>query len=296
MSSFPALAALLAAVATCVPAVPRGAEAPAASPPVSLPRTETRTVRGANGIAYRLDVAIPAHPAPAGRPRPVIVVLDSDYAFPIVRAIVEHLSERGWIDEPVVIGVGYAGETTRESYRTNRTRDYTPIHSPSGGYGASYQASSGGGPAFARFLREEVLPWAAKAHGATGPRVLVGHSYGGLFACWMLVEHPGTFDGFVAVSPSLWYADRFLLGRARASLAARKDLPVSAYLAVGSREGNAERDMQEDLRSLHALLSSAPLPGLRTRVEVLPDETHDSVFPGAVSNGLRFVLPGLRPP
>ena len=32
------------------------------------------------------------------------------------------------------------------------------------------------------------------------------------------------------------------------------------------------------------------------RLDVLPDETHDSVFPGAVSNGLRFLLPGPRPP
>lgn len=290
------LVVLLAVAVLGAPGATGATGAPAPPSPVSLPRTEVRTVRAANGIAYRLDVALPRHPAPAGRPRPAVVVLDADYAFPIVRAIVEHLSERGWIDEAVVIGVGYAGETTRESYRTNRTRDYTPVHSPSGGYGPSYQVASGGGPAFARFLLDEVLPWAATAHGATGPRILVGHSYGGLFTCWMMVEQPGAFDGYVAVSPSLWYAERFLLGRARAALATRRDHPAAAYLAVGSREGNAERDMQQDLRAFHALLAAASPSGLRTRIDVLPDETHDSVFPGAVSNGLRFVLPGLRPP
>jgi uncharacterized protein len=253
-------------------------------------------VQGANGVSYRLDVSLPRAPPPSGRPRPLVVVLDADYAFPVVRAVVEHLAERGWIDEVVVIGVGYDGPTTVESYRKNRTRDYTPVPFPTGGYGPEFQAVSGGGPAFARFLADEVLPLAGKEYGVTGPRILVGHSYGGLLACWMMVERPGVFDGYVAVSPSLWYADRFLLGRARVTLEGRADLAVAAYLAVGSREGNGERDMQQDLRAFHALLSSRSFPGLRSRLDVLPDETHDSVFPGAVSNGLRFVLPGPRPP
>ncbi|HQR29089.1 MAG TPA: alpha/beta hydrolase-fold protein [Anaeromyxobacteraceae bacterium] len=293
MHPSPGRGRILVAVAAAL-AVSLGGVARAA--PVSLPRTEVRTLRGANGISYRLDVSLPRSPAPAGRTRPVVVVLDSDYAFPVVRAVVEHLAERGWIDEVVVIGVGYDGETTRETYRTNRTRDYTPLPHPTGGYGPAYQVVSGGGPAFVRVLVEQVLPLAARDYGATGPRVLVGHSYGGLLACWTMVERPGAFDAFVAVSPSLWYADRHVLARTRAALEARKDLPVAAYLAVGSREGNAERDMQEDLRAFHALLVSRSLPGLRTRLDVLPDETHDSVFPGAVSNGLRFVLPGPRPP
>lgn len=131
-------------------------------------------MRGGNGVSCRLDVALPRAPPPAGRSRPLVVVLDSDYGFPIVRAIVEHLAERGWADEVVVIGVGYAGSTTQDGYRTNRTLDHTPVPYPTGDYGI------------------------------TGPRILVGHSYGGLFACWLLVEHPGAFDGYVAVSPSLW--------------------------------------------------------------------------------------------
>ena len=106
----------------------------------------------------------------------------------------------------------------------------------------------------------------------------------------MLLERPGSFQGFVVVSPSLWYGDRFLLGRARGLPAPGKDLPGRAYLAVGSREGNAERDMQVDLRTFRDLLEARTLPGFRSRLEVLPDETHDSVFPAAVSNGLRFVL------
>lgn len=266
-------------------------------PPVTLPRTEVRVVRAAaNGVAYRLDVALPRGFARGGGVGyPLVVVLDSDYAFPVVRAVVEHLSDRGWIPASVIVGVGYEGATTEESYRRNRTRDYTPVPFPTGGYGPAFQKVSGGGPAFERFLVEELLPLAARDYRATGDRVLVGHSYGGLLASHVLLERPGAFQGFVVVSPSLWYADRFLLGRAREVLATREELRAMAYLAVGSREGNAERDMQSDLRTFHALLEARAFAGFRSRLDVLPDETHDSVFPGAVSNGLRFVLRERRP-
>ena len=36
-----------------------------------------------------------------------------------------------------------------------------------------------------------------------GPVLLVGHSYGGLFACWMMVERPGAFDTGGAISRAM---------------------------------------------------------------------------------------------
>lgn len=42
----------------------------------------------------------------------------------------------------------------------------------------------------------------------TGPKVLFGHSYGGLFTLNALFTRPGLFDTFVAASPSIWFNDR----------------------------------------------------------------------------------------
>lgn len=50
--------------------------------------------------------------------------------------------------------------------------------------------------------------------------------------------------------------------------------------------------MVEELRRLATALEGDPPPGLSLRWEIADDETHNSVFPRALSNGLRFVLEG----
>ena len=81
-----------------------------------------------------------------------------------------------------------------------------------------------------------------------GDRKLVGHSYGGLFGAWNLISAPGLFQRYIIVSPSLWYADRWIF-----TLPVPKKLDARAYLAVGSLEGN-EQDMANDLRRYAKLL------------------------------------------
>ena len=63
----------------------------------------------------------------------------------IARNVVDHLSEREHLRPAIVVGVGYPGGVDRESddYRFNRARDYTPTHSPEGGYGAKWQTAVG---------------------------------------------------------------------------------------------------------------------------------------------------------
>jgi predicted alpha/beta superfamily hydrolase len=109
--------------------------------------------------------------------------------------------------------------------------------------------------------------------------VLVGHSYGGLFAIWSLLTRPELFAGVVAVSPSLWYDARSVLALASESAAGR------LYAATGDLENPA---MARDLLALKERLAKS---SLKSRIEVLEGETHNSIFPRALSNGLRFLWP-----
>ncbi len=160
-----------------------------------------------------------------------------------------------------------------------------PKPSPTGGYGPEYQKHSGGGPKFRQFLGEELIPFIDRTFRTTGKRVLVGHSYGGLFASWTLHTAPELFQGYVIVSPSLWYDERWLFAQRPVAPKSR----LRAYLTVGSLEGSGH-DMQGDLARFAKLLRGRPL--LQVRHEVLPDETHNSLFPSAFSRGIRFVLEG----
>jgi hypothetical protein len=51
--------------------------------------------------------------------------------------------------------------------------------------------------------------------------------------------------------------------------------------------------MVGDLRELADRLGRRRYRGLAVASRVMDDETHNSVFPGCLSNGLRFVLEGV---
>lgn len=91
-------------------------------------------------------------------------------------------------------------------------------------------------PPFARFIREELLPWIEGAHPATvrsRERVIAGLSYTGLASCYVALNAPGRFTRVIAQSGSLWWNDCWLVEQYRQTTAR---LPLAFYLDVGLRE------------------------------------------------------------
>lgn len=279
MSIWRALCVLLA---ICAPA------AGTAATPVKLARTEQWSQHSvATGQQYSIAVSLPkAVATEPQRERPLIVVLDADYAFALARNMVEHLSDRGRMPPAIVVGVGYPeGIESIDTYRRHRTRDYTPTHSVEGGYGPEIMRRSGGGPKFYQFLRTELLPELDKRFPIDAEsRTLVGHSFGGLFAAYALGQQDVPFQNFIIVSPSLWFDDRTLLKSFvdRKSASGAPDRRV--FLAVGGMEAGM---MSTDLGALHRSLCRQQ--GQNTWLRIFPDEHHDSVFPVALSHGLRLI-------
>jgi predicted alpha/beta superfamily hydrolase len=244
-----------------------------ATEPVALPRTTTLHVTAkSNGVAYKLYVSLPRDNEKSQERYPVIYTLDADYSFAVARNVVEHLADREHLRWAIVVSIAYDGP---DQYRVNRTRDYTPTHTPEGGYGPEYQKHSGGGPKFRQFLGEELIPLIDRTYRTTSERTLVGHSYGGLFSSWTMLT-TDLFTGYVIVSPSLWYDDSMMF-RLKGTPKAR------AYIAAGSIENPV---MARDAKRFAARLG----PG--HKVEILDDETHNSIFPSAFSRGIRFVMKG----
>jgi predicted alpha/beta superfamily hydrolase len=247
--------------------------------PVALLRTEQHAqVARSNGQRYDVQVALPRGYGEGTERYGVLLVLDADYAFPVAHGIVDHLADRDRIRPLIVVGVAYPGNTYPRTYRLNRTRDYTPVRSAEG-YGDGVQDVSGGAGAFLSYLADELLPWLDRTYRtAPGDRTLVGHSYGGLFGTWTLHTRPAVFARYLLVSPSLWYADRMLFR-----------LPPPApgpevVLAVG---GDEAPRMPADLRELAGVLRAR---GVSVHDRVYEGENHDTVFPTALTWGLRTLF------
>lgn len=249
-----------------------------------------------NGVAYKLYVRTPPrYDARRADGYPVIVTLDADYSFAICANHLDHLAERqGQAPEAILVSIAYDGDyPDRDRYRASRTRDYTPVFWPDGGYGERFQAASGGGPAFLDVIEREILPLiAARYHARADERTLVGHSYGGLLAAWALQTRPALFNRYLLVSPSLWYANGLVLSREAAGNAARLARKTRVYMGVGSWEEQPQnnRAMVSDLTRFAELLAARGDPNLVSECRVFEDETHASIFPAAFSTGIRHLF------
>jgi predicted alpha/beta superfamily hydrolase len=106
-----------------------------------------------------------------------------------------------------------------------------------------------------------LVPRVETAVHGRGPRVIGGSSLGGLAALQAWLRHPEVFSGAMAMSPSLWFADRRVL---RTFERGHAPLPPAGrlYLDAGAREKGR---MFADTERLADLLSEAGLGADRLR-------------------------------
>jgi predicted alpha/beta superfamily hydrolase len=274
------------------------AQAQQAPAPVALSGTEQHDLAsGVNGQKYRLYVALPDGYDPEGGTRyPVLYLLDGYFAFPAAVTALGGMAIQRELEDVIVVGIG-DGEHAFDSWFVNRWRDYTPsLNAAADSAGASSfgipagRVSSGGAPAFLRVLREEILPFVEATYRTSGDRGIAGHSFGGLFAAWVLLEAPDLFRRYGINSPSLWWNGGEMFEREADRAARNGVLAAHVFLSVGSLEGR----MVPSMERFAAALRSRGDAGLAVDVVVFEGETHGSVGAAMVARTLR-VLYASRP-
>jgi predicted alpha/beta superfamily hydrolase len=147
----------------------------------------------------------------------------------------------------LVVGIGYP-EDDPEAWMSRRTLDLTPC-APSQfrPHDSQNPADWGGLDRFLDFIDEQVQPRVREAYPlAAAHRVLFGHSLGGLAVTHALLHRPDSYEGWFAVSPSVWWENRMVLdGLAAWSEAARgrPGMPPRVFLATGGLEETAQKPM-----------------------------------------------------
>lgn len=227
---------------------------------------------------------------------PVVYLLDGDDHFAAVTSMIQQLSSfNGNTVCPEMIVVGIPN--------TDRMRDLTPTHgSPSGLTSAGELKTSGGGENFTAFLARELLPYVDAHYPTSAHRTLIGHSLGGLLVINTLVHHPGLFDNYVALDPSMWWDAGKLLRQAHEALAQPRFAGRSLFVGVantmptGFDTVRVRRDTSpatEFMRSKLALrdeLARHRGNGLRVMSTYYPNDTHGSVPLIATYDALRFLF------
>ena len=248
------------------------------APPVTLQNTEHRTLRSEKiDQTYDLFVSLPADYGTSGKSYPVLYVLDG-WHFPLMAYFQNNniYSER--MPPVIIVNLGHGQNVNPMPLRA---RDFTPTHLPD-------EPTSGGAAAFLDFLEKEIIPLIDRTYRTVpADRALLGHSYGGLFALYTLVERPGLFQRIVAASPVAGWQDNLLAARARQTL---KSLPVRVRLELSAGDqGDLERQILVGTTTFARLLDELKPVNLDYRFTVYTGENHNSVRFASFPPGLYWV-------
>ncbi|MFN8240279.1 MAG: alpha/beta hydrolase-fold protein [Bacteroidales bacterium] len=200
---------------------------------------------------------------------PVIYVLDADgrdqHTVPTARFL--FLNNR--MPRAIIVGV----------FNIDRNHDFLPDStkgSPTGG----------GADNFIKFFGEELIPYIDGKYKSEGYNVLVGHSFGGLFAMHCLVTSPDLFNAYIAIDPSFWYNGLKMINVTNQQFAMKKNW--AKVLFITGREGGPLKGM--GVTNMDSLLKTSAPKELAWKVAAYADEDHGSVTFKSVYDGFRFIF------
>lgn len=218
--------------------------------------------------AYTLSVHLPDQYNESTKSFPVVFAMDGDASFD--EFVSASLARKGEM-ESIVVGVGFG--LALPERRDRRIREYIPEP-------VADLPGSGSASILLEALESKLIPFVEDRYRTQpGSRMLAGHSLGGLFTAWVMLERPDLFDKWVILSPSLAVTDL------SASLDGYRidgahEIP-NVILAVGSEE-NPERMKAPAQRFAEALKAHS------ISVDVL--EIAGADHAGIVTDGLDSVF------
>lgn len=199
-------------------------------------------------------------------------------------------------ESAILVGVGRRDFGLQDSLRQ---RDYT--------YPAASEADSlpvsGGGRQFLAFLTRDLLSYLDRTYRTDSTtRTLMGHSLGGYFTLWALVEEwkstTPAFTHYVAASPSLYYANEYVRRELATLPAPAAGSKRQVYLTFGARELGATvggTATQAALQGLLAELSASRFTTLGMQHQVYPDYGHmETAVPTFIDGLKRLFRPAAK--
>jgi len=270
-------------------------------PPPALADSESRVITSvATSRDYQVTVALPRGYADSDERYPVLYAVDANGQFGTVVETARLVRFEELVPELIIVGVGYPvgrmwnaapprlvdlTPTSDPEWVEQWSIDYPQFPAPEG---------SGGAPGFLRFLLEELIPLIDSEYRAKpNDRALYGHSAGGLFSFYALLQGDGAFHRFIIASPSLWWDDGVSFDMESRYHEAHTSLPARVFLSVGVLEETDSDEewafMVSNFERLVRVLEEREYAGLDYEAHFFENETHNSVIAPGISRGLRSI-------
>jgi predicted alpha/beta superfamily hydrolase len=179
----------------------------------------------------------------------------------------------------IVVGIGKQIRSY-DAWWPVRGRDYSPMTFPN-------QESSGQAAAFLDCVRSEVLPLIDRAfHTDLTSRTLWGHSLGGAFALYTLLQDSTLFHRYIATSPAIVEQGQQLIDIETRAPSQGALLDAHLFISVGSLDQGYKRYIE----TFSVALRSRNYGGLLFTTAILEGYAHIAAGPPGFIEGLRAVF------
>lgn len=189
------------------------------------------------GATYTIKVALPDNYDSSADKFSTIYVLDGDQDFDLVANTCKSLSECYSVPNAIVVSIGYGRD---------RSIDYTPTKTDS---------NTGGAPQFLSFIENELIRKIEQDYQVNTTResrVILGHSYGGLFGAYAFAVNNNLFGNYILLSPSLWFDNEVSMLLEKQNRADNKDIRQLVFMGIGEAENSGR--MQAPFEAFYQIL------------------------------------------
>ncbi len=184
--------------------------------------------------------------------------------------------EAGEAEPLVIVGIYNTGD--------RRLAEYT--------FERNWQMGGGEAEAYGQLITRELMPWIATQYRVREDREstgMGGSSLGGLATLYLGLRHPERFGKLAALSPSVWWNHKSILGYLNEHAPQLWERP-RIWLDVGDKEGH--RTLRDTEHLARRLKANGWSPGETMHFERVHGGTHDEAsWSERVRPMLRFLFP-----
>jgi predicted alpha/beta superfamily hydrolase/tetratricopeptide (TPR) repeat protein len=207
---------------------------------------------------------------------PILVLTDGKQNIKHAIGSIELLTRTGSIPPIILVGI----------VSTNRTRDFSPSASKT-------SPGSGNGPNYLNFIEHEVIPFVEQNYRAHNFKVLEGHSLGGVFTAYALMEKPELFDAHLIMSPSFWWNNEEFIKKSGEFFRKNPSLSKAIYFSIGKDESSSKWGMRKELSNFVDSLKVNKPKNTRFKHQEFENEGHMSSPLLGTYYGLKYIFSDL---
>lgn len=219
---------------------------------------------------------------------PTIYVLDADMTFAMTYDIVRWLSWSKEIPDVAIVGIAYG--KTQEDWWNKRSRDFTTCQDETELWGKWKQ--TGGGENFIKFIEFELIPFIENKYKLKcSNRTIVGLSFGGLISTNILLSNTKLFKNYILAGPALQWNNKEIFKQEENYAQTNNTLNAVVYTSIGNLD---DLTIIEPWEEFNNQVDMRKYKNLYYKKEIIKNETHISMFPSALTKGLKYVLNQLK--